>query len=232
MKHNPRADFADRFRRVLIVEDHPLYAEALRGALSLCCAGSDVLLSESLADALGRIAGGLAPDLVLFDLRLPDSDGIEGFRRIRDAAPGAAILVVSAAASRATIEDLIEAGAAGFMPKEDSADTLRRAIVEMAGGRVFTSDPPREKDRAESLEAARCEARARVLALTPQQRRILAMICDGKPNKQIAYEMSLAEASVKAHITALLRRLGVQNRTQAALLAGSAGMAAEDGPAS
>ena len=232
MKHNSRADFADRFRTVLIVEDHPLYAEALRGALALCCAGSEALLSESLADALGRIGGGLVPDLVLFDLRLPDSDGIEGFRRIRDAAPGAAILVVSAAASRETIEDLLAAGAAGFMPKEDSADTLRRAIVEVAGGRVFTSEPPRELDRAESVEAERSAARERLAALTPQQGRILAMICEGKPNKQIAYEMALAEASVKAHITALLRRLGVQNRTQAALLARCAGLSAEDGPAS
>lgn len=227
MNHNPSADFSERFGTVLIVEDHPLYAEAIREAVSLQCGGV-ARVCDSVAAAVGCIEAGLDPDLILLDLRLPDSRGLEGFGRLRAAVPEAAILVVSAVASQKTIDALLAAGAAGFMAKEDSADTLRRAIAEIARGRMFTSSPRPERSRADAEEAGRLDAKERLAALTPQQTRIMAMICDGKPNKQIAYEMSLAEASVKAHITALLRRLGVQNRTQAALLARSASDWSED----
>ena len=223
MKHNPMADFADRFRRVLIVDDHPLYAEALRAAVAETFPKSRGRVVESLAGALAALAGSEPPDLILYDLRLPDAEGLDGFARLRAAAGEVPVLVISAAAGQDTIDALIAGGAAGFMPKEDSSATLRRAILDVAGGRIFTSCPANERRRADQEEADREEARHRLAALTPQQRRIMAMICDGKPNKQIAFEMSLAEASVKAHITAMLRRLGVQNRTQAALMARRAG---------
>ncbi len=228
MKHNPMAAFAGRFRTALIVDDHPLYAEALRAAVTEACPGCAGRVVPSLAAALAALGEGPAPDLILYDLRLPDADGPEGFARLRAATP-APILVISAVASQATIDALMAAGAAGFMPKEDSSETLRRAMLDVAGGRTFTAGPASERGRAERAEAESEEARARLAGLTPQQTRIMAMICDGKANKQIAWEMSLAEASVKAHITALLRRLGVQNRTQAALMARRAGICGETG---
>ncbi len=229
MKHNPMAQFADRLRSVLIVDDHPLYAEALRAAILEMCPGCEGRVVESMARAV-EVLEASPPDLVLYDLRLPDAEGLEGFRRIRAAAGAVPILVVSAVAGQGTIDELIAAGAAGFMPKEESADTLRDALRAVAEGRTFASHPASERDRQERAEEEREEARDLMAGLTPQQMRILAMIRHGKANKQIAYEMSLAEASVKAHITALLRRLGVQNRTQAALLARRAGDGADAPP--
>ena len=225
MKHDPMAGSAGRFRSVMIVDDHPLYGDALGAALRLHFPNCAVLSAGTLHAALSLMEDRGAPDLVLFDLKLPDVDGIGGFRTIRDAAPGTPILVISSLASIPVVRALLDEGAAGFLPKEASCTVLRRALDEIAAGRRFVPDDyaaaPEAHGPAEAGGADRA-VQARLAELTPQQTRIMRMICAGKPNKQIAYEMSLAEATVKAHITALLRRLGVQNRTQAAVMAEAA----------
>ena len=131
---------------------------------------------------------------------------------MRKRLPDTKILVISSLASRELVQSLLKEGATGFLPKDASARTLKFALSEIVAGKTYV---PKDYQNAPAAEPS-CEFENPKLAdLTPQQKRIMKLICAGKPNKQIAYELSLAEATVKAHITALLRRLGVHNRTQA-----------------
>jgi DNA-binding NarL/FixJ family response regulator len=216
---NVRAELRprDRVDSVLIVDDHPLYCEALAAAIPSVFPDCIVEQTVSLRDALGRVDTGFRPDLVMFDLKLPDVSGISGFLTMRDRLESVPILVISALSSSELVRTLMAEGAAGFLPKETSVTQLRRVIARVgAGGRYL---PEAYAECAARDGGGRAEAEHPALAtLTPQQQKIMKLICAGKANKQIAYELSLAEATVKAHITALLNRLGVKNRTQAAVL--------------
>jgi DNA-binding NarL/FixJ family response regulator len=214
----PRAAGA-RPTRALIVDDHPLFADALALALDGVFPGVALRKAGSLAEALKALDAGFAPELVLFDLRLPDVQGLSGFVTLRARLPGAKILVISGLASRAVVRALMQAGSAGFLPKNTPLAALQAALAEVARGQTHVPAQFRDPEAgpAGPAEAAAGGLAERLAQLTPQQQRVMQLICAGKPNKQIAYELQLAEATVKAHITALLRRLGVRNRTQAAL---------------
>lgn len=209
-------------RSVAIVDDHPLYSDALAAALQLTFPEARVEKAQTLGAALELVDSGFAPDLVMFDLKLPDVCGISGFKRLRAALPDAPILVISSLTSAQVVEALMEDGAAGFLPKDASSQVLRQALRDIAGGGKYVHSGYRGTSITELPDHRIEEAHPKLAELTPQQQKIMKLICAGKPNKQIAYELSLAEATVKAHITALLRRLGVQNRTQAAVLVESA----------
>lgn len=204
--------------RILIVDDHPLYTDALESALELMFSDCAIRKARNLGESLEICQSGFVPDLVMFDLKLPDVTGISGFISLRRQLPQAKVLVISSLASFELVQSLLCEGAAGFLPKDTSARGLRLALAEITAGRRyvpkdFQSPKPCEKAPGEGLPDHPALAE-----LTPQQKRIMKLICRGKPNKQIAYELSLAEATVKAHITALLRRLGVRNRTQAVVM--------------
>lgn len=199
-------------RSVVIVDDHPLYSDALAAAIGLAFPDADLDKAQTLRAALDLVANGAAPDLVMFDLKLPDVSGISGFQSLRAVLPDTPILVISSLTSVQVVQALMEDGAAGFLPKDASAPVLRHALAEIAAGRKYVH--PSYNGAA----LADIAAHPKLAELTPQQQKIMKLICAGKPNKQIAYELSLAEATVKAHITALLRRLGVRNRTQAAVM--------------
>ncbi len=218
MKHDPVAQPAGRLRSVVIVDDHPLYGDALASALRHVFQDCRIDTAKSLGEAMDLLQRDVAPDLVMFDLKLPDVTGISGFLSLRDRIPDTPILVISSLTSLDVVHALMDAGAAGFLPKDASAQVLKTALFDVCAGRKYL---PKEYQKTANAEPGRfdCQQVNQKLAdLTPQQTRIMKLICAGKPNKQIAYELSLAEATVKAHITALLRRLGVQNRTQAAVL--------------
>jgi DNA-binding NarL/FixJ family response regulator len=200
----------------LIVDDHPLYCDALAAAISMVFPGCVVQQSASLTDAFARLDDGFSPSMVIFDLKLPDVSGISGFIAMRERLEDVPILVISALTSHELVRKLMDEGAAGFLPKETSTQELRHVIARVSAGkkylpRAYAEGTPCAVDRAGDEHPT-------LAALTPQQKKIMALICAGKANKQIAYEMSLAEATVKAHITGLLGRLGVSNRTQAAVL--------------
>ncbi|NDW02362.1 response regulator transcription factor [Salipiger sp. PrR002] len=204
---------------VLIVDDHPLYSDALAAALRAAFPDCQPSQAQTLGAALELLAQGVTPDLVMFDLKLPDVCGISGFQKLREALPETPVLVISSLTSVQVVQALMEAGAAGFLPKDAPAPVLRQALREIAAGHTYVHSGYAGRAIEEPAEQLPFEAMHPKLAeLTPQQKRIMKLICAGKPNKQIAYELDLAEATVKAHITALLRRLGVQNRTQAAVL--------------
>ncbi len=205
-------------RSVMVVDDHPLYSDALASALQMMYPDCQVEKVQTLGAALTLLQGGFAPDLAMFDLKLPDVRGISGFQQLRAQLPDAPILVISSLTSVKVVQALMEAGAAGFLPKDAPAQLLRQALEDIAAGGKYVHSGYQgaagTDEEADDFDASH----PKLAELTPQQQRIIKLICAGKANKQIAYEMSLAEATVKAHITALLRRLGVQNRTQAAVL--------------
>lgn len=226
MTINPRGHDSVGIGAVLVIDDHPLYGDALGIAIGQVCVDCEIRTATTLAAALALLAQGFQPELVLLDLKLPDVTGISGFQTLRAEIPDVPITVISALTSSEIVEALMNAGAAGFIPKDISSQELRAALCKVRDGHRYV--PPSHHAPAPAAAEGRHPTVAqicdRIADLTPQQARIMKLICAGKPNKQIAYEMSLAEATVKAHITALLRRLGVQNRTQAAVLVESANL--------
>ncbi|MFY0618294.1 LuxR C-terminal-related transcriptional regulator [Shimia sp.] len=204
-----------RFSSALVVDDHPLFCDALVMTLQAVSPIKTVATAPCLADALHRLASEPAPDLVVLDLNLPDVDGFDGLLRLRKSTR-AKVLVVSSMADSRTINAALQAGAAGFVPKHSQRDLFRRALQTLAAGQTFV--PEGHMPTAEA-DASTQDAVARLASLTAQQARILDLICEGKLNKQIAYELSIAETTVKAHITAIMRKLGVHSRTQAVLIA-------------
>lgn len=207
---------ADGVAHVMIVDDHPLYSDALEAALEFGFEGCAIRKARTLQEALTLVEQGFAPDLVLFDLKLPDVSGISGFQKFRATAPDARILVISSLASCDLVQSLLEGGAMGFLPKDASIRTVHHAVSEIAAGHRYV---PREYvGMAPGEETCIFKTAPELSVLTPQQVKILKLICEGMPNKEIAHQLSLAEATVKAHITSLLRRLDVRNRTQAVVL--------------
>ncbi|MGR3496132.1 LuxR C-terminal-related transcriptional regulator [Citreimonas sp.] len=218
MQHFKVSGPAESISSVLIVDDHPLYSDALAGALKGVFTSCRIEKAGSLGAALKVLDAGFEPDLVMFDLKLPDVAGISGFVSVRARVPDTPILVISSLASRALVGALMQEGCAGFVSKDTPVDELQAVLAEIAKGRKHVPSDYRLGERDEQTDAIPDAAHPKLASLTPQQQKVMKLICAGKPNKQIAYELDLAEATVKAHITALLRRLGVRNRTQAALM--------------
>ncbi|HHX91660.1 MAG TPA: response regulator transcription factor [Paracoccus sp.] len=201
--------------RALVVDDHPLFCDALALTLRALAGVGDVETAHTLTAALAQIEGNTRPELVLLDLDLPDVDGLDGLLRVRAAAPGLPVLVVSSMAEPAMIDAALAAGASGFVPKHSGREAFRAALQALAEGRRFLP-----KGFTPSTDASDAQdAVARLARLTRQQARILELLCQGRLNKQIAWELSIAETTVKAHVTAIMRKLGVQSRTQAVLMA-------------
>lgn len=196
---------------VVVADDHPLVREALRHALQQAIAGVRVLEAATLPEALACVQRSGAVDLALLDLNMPGMDGFTGLAALRSAEPALPVAIVSATADAAVVRRALELGAAGFLPKSSALETIGQAIQAMLDGEIWV--PP----DAEPGNASEMAARAR--ELTPQQLKVLAMISQGLPNKQIAYALQVSEPTVKAHVTAILRKLGVNSRTQAVIAA-------------
>ncbi len=209
------------FERVLIIDDHPLFCDALALTLNALAGTGTVEVAHTLGEALARIESGNVPDLVLLDLDLPDVEGLDGLLRLRGALDATPVLVVTSMADQRLIAAVLAAGAAGFVPKHAGREVFRAALAALAEGQRYLPD-----GFAPAEPAASTEAVTRLSQLTRQQARILELLCQGKLNKQIAWELAIAETTVKAHVTAIMRKLGVQSRTQAVLIAQQARFAA------
>lgn len=225
MEYEPVGHGLCRISAVLIIDDHPLYGDALSIALESEFSGCEIKTATSLGEGTKSLKSGFLPDLVLLDLKLPDVTGISGLLRLRDHIPDTPIIVVSALASHDVIQAVMDAGAKGFVSKDAPMQVIRDALWRVHKGETLLPEGFRPSRNVVHRHPEAYDINQKIADLTPQQSKIMKLICAGKPNKQIAYEMSLAEATVKAHITALLRRLGVQNRTQAAVLVESASLA-------
>lgn len=210
------------FHSALIVEDHPLFGEALGLTLRNFIGIEEIAIADRLAGALERLAQA-RPDVICLDLHLPDVTGLEGLIRLRQEAPEVPLVVVSSLAEPRVIAAALAAGAQGFIPKHAGRETFAAAFEALGEGRVFTPEGFEPGLGAEGPGEG--ETIARLKTLTRQQALILQRICAGKPNKVIAWELSVAETTVKAHVTAIMRKLGVTSRTQAVLMAGGVNFA-------
>jgi DNA-binding NarL/FixJ family response regulator len=207
---------SDMGLRILVADDHPLMRSALCHAVSEAIAGATALEAASFSDVEAALGNDPGPDILLLDLCMPGMNGLIGLALLRQEHPGVPLVIVSAQEDAATIQRTMEYGASGFVPKSAPVAQISDAIVAVMDGRLWR--PSRQ--RVNSVPDTDASLAARIGGLTPQQLRVLAGIAEGKLNKQIAYEMGVAETTVKAHVTAILRRLGVVSRTQAAIVAG------------
>ena len=199
---------------ITIVDDHPLFRDALRQALS--DKFSDLIISEagSLDGLSGALEGKSETDLVLLDLAMPGVKGFSGLMYLRAQYPEIPVVVVSANEDPSAIRRCIEFGASGFIPKSLPVETIREAVRTVLEGEVWT---PPEIDLGEAGDGETTDLVARLATLTPQQGRVLMMLSEGLLNKQIAYKLSVSEATIKAHVSAILQKLGVDSRTQAVI---------------
>jgi DNA-binding NarL/FixJ family response regulator len=201
---------------VLIADDHPLFRDAMRLAVEAVAADDPLAVLEAgtLAevDAIASAEPGL--DLLLLDLRMPGMNGMAGLVELRRRFPTLPVVIVSAAEEPAVVREALACGASGYIPKSLERRALTEALGRVLLGEIYV--PP-----ALGAEGAdgRGASTGRLSSLTPQQLAVLRLMVEGKPNKIIAYELAIAETTVKAHITVILRKLGVHSRTQAVLLA-------------
>ncbi|MGH8419633.1 MAG: response regulator transcription factor ErdR [Pseudomonas sp.] len=201
---------------ILIADDHPLFRSALHQALSLGL-GPDARLveAESIADLEARLTEKSDWDLVLLDLNMPGAYGFSGLVLLRGQYPQVPVVMVSAQEEAAVVVKSREFGASGFIPKSSSLETIQRAVRTVLDGDVWW---PAQVNESVSVSPEAKAASEGLASLTPQQFRVLTMVCEGLLNKQIAYELGVSEATIKAHVTAIFRKLNVRTRTQAALL--------------
>ncbi|WP_043309017.1 response regulator transcription factor ErdR [Pseudomonas sp. ML96] len=201
---------------ILIADDHPLFRSALQQALTLGL-GPDVRLVEaaSIAELEARLAEKGDWDLVLLDLNMPGAYGFSGLVLLRGQYPQVPVVMISAQEEAAVVSRAREFGASGFIPKSSPLETLQQAVRQVLDGDVWW---PAQAFETASVSAEAKAASAGLASLTPQQFRVLTMVCEGLLNKQIAFELNVSEATIKAHVTAIFRKLGVRTRTQAALL--------------
>ena len=209
-------------RSALIIDDHPLFCEALSITLTAMKGVADVRTVGRLDDALAGLEAGETPDVILLDLNLPDVSGLDGLIRLKSAAADTPVIVVSSMSDDKIIAMAIRAGASGFVPKHSQGEVFKEALETVAAGGVYA---PKSCALHDPADSAGEDAVARLSSLTLQQARILSLVCEGRLNKQIAHELSIAETTVKAHMTAILRKLGAQSRTQAVLIAQKANFA-------
>ena len=203
--------------RLVIADDHPV----VRGGLAQLVSGfDDVELVGQAADGAEAVAlcAERSPDVVLMDLEMPVLDGIEATRRIRAESPGVAVVVLTSFSDRERILRALDAGAAGYLLKDADPAELARAVRAAARG-----DAPLDPKAARALLSARTEGSPGD-ALSEREREVLLMVAEGLPNKLIARRLEISEKTVKAHLTSVFRRIGVTDRTQAALWAERSGL--------
>jgi DNA-binding NarL/FixJ family response regulator len=203
-------------RRIIIVDDHPLFRAALRQTL----AGGDPSITVEEAGDLSGLNAALEADrecdLVLLDLNVPGARGFSGLLLLRAQYPDVPVMIISAVEEPDVIHSAIDLGAAGYLRKSVGPPEIRRAIETVLAGGMFV---PEDAAQAEPIDRAQSALMQRLATLTPQQVRVLMMLSDGLMNKQIAYELSISEATVKAHVSAILQKLNVDSRTQAVIAA-------------
>lgn len=197
---------------IVIADDHPLFRAALVSAVRRAAPDAVVEEQASLAGARQVLADAGA-DLLLLDLKLPDAEGFGGLAAVRSEHPAVPVVVVSGSEDAATVRRVMAMGAGGFIPKSATLETMVAAISAVREGDSWAPDVPPDEE-AEDLDR-------RIASLTPSQMKILMGLRQGRLNKQIAYDLGVTEATIKAHLTTVFRKLGVQNRTQAVILAQS-----------
>jgi DNA-binding NarL/FixJ family response regulator len=202
--------------KVLVVDDHPLFRDALKTALAVAFDASETVEASSLDEAVEAVRRAPDLDLALLDLNMPGSSGFSGLLALRAQFPALPIVVVSAFEERRLMRQAIDYGAVGFIPKSTPRDGICGALRRIVAGEVYTPPALEQEDPRSDEEA---DVARRIATLTAQQLRVLELLGTGKLNKEIAYELNIAETTVKAHVSAILQKLKVYSRTQAVVFA-------------
>jgi len=202
--------------RILIVDDHPLFREALKQAISGGVNNAAVTLAGTLDAATAILDKEDDFDLILLDLRMPGVQGLSGLIYLRAQYPNVPVVIVTAADDPGLVRKALNLNASGFIPKTSGIETIIAAVNAVLNGDIWVPDGAGQSSPAdkEAEDIAR-----RVATLTAQQIRVLMMLKEGLLNKQIAYELDVSEATIKAHVSAILQKLNVSSRTQAVIAA-------------
>jgi DNA-binding NarL/FixJ family response regulator len=201
---------------ILIADDHPLFRGALRQAIVGIVAEPTIFEAGDLDETTAHLAQGADVSLVLLDLSMPGMRGFSGLTYLRAQYPSIPVLVVSGNDDPVVMRRCVDFGASGFLPKTSDVEQMRQAIRTVLDGGTWT---PPDVDLAKPIDDETGQVIRKLSSLTPQQVRVLMMLSEGLLNKQIAYELDVSEATVKAHVSAILTKLGVESRTQAVILA-------------
>lgn len=199
---------------IIIADDHPLFRGALRQAVDGLDGQVAIVEAGDFDAARKAAAGHEEADLMLLDLAMPGVSGFSGLMALRAEFSSLPIVIVSATDDPATIHRAIELGASGFISKSSGIDDIRNSIGTVLDGGIAT---PESYNGVEEQDADMADLIARLRTLTPQQNRVLNMLREGLLNKQIAYELGVSEATIKAHVSAILLKLKVDSRTQAVI---------------
>lgn len=201
---------------VLVADDHPLFRQALMLAVQRVMPDARIAEAGTLSAAAHAAVEAADLRLILLDLKMPGAVGYSGIALLHAERPGVPILVVSSAEGQSAAQEARAFGAVGFLSKDSDLAVIEAAIADALGGRA----PSPVSAAPEPLDSIRRD----VAGLTPTQLKVLLAVLDGQLNKQIAHSLGMSEATVKAHMTAIMRKLDVSNRTQAALVARSLGL--------
>lgn len=202
--------------RIVIADDHPLFRDALTQTLAGQFSDVEFDAAGTLDEVVQVLGRDSPPDLILLDLKMPGVQGFSGLSFLRAQYPDVPVIVVSANEEPTVIRRAMDFGASGFIPKSTPVDTMRGAVRDVLDGGIWV---PAGFEEASEDDDEVSQLIERFATLTPQQVRVLMMLREGLLNKQIAYELTVSEATVKAHVSAILQKLGVESRTQAVIAA-------------
>ena len=208
--------------RIIIVDDHPLFRGALAQALATAFKDAEIVEAGSLDELTAKLASNRDVDLVMLDLAMPGVQGLSGLLFLRAQNPEIPVAIVSASEDPGTIRRALAFGASGYIPKSLPVGEIRAAVAKVLDGEVWC---PSNVDLTAATDPEATTLAARLATLTPQQMRVLMMLGEGLLNKQIAYKLGVSEATIKAHVSAILQKLGVDSRTQAVIAIGRIGAA-------
>lgn len=208
--------------KILIADDHPLFRAALSQSIAQAIPASAITEAHTFEDCQKALDAASDTDLLLLDINMPGMQGFSGLLYVRAQYPQVPVAIVSAFEDGPVIRSAFDYGAQGYIPKSMPIDEIGKAISALLDGDTFVPAGAGEADDDDE----RTELAQKLSTLTPQQVRVLMFLSEGKLNKQIAWELSISEATVKAHVSAILQKLGVNSRTQAVIIAGQ--MSVED----
>ncbi len=197
----------------IIADDHPLFRHALHQAVAPQLKG-DIALAEDMHSCMETLRSHQEVELVMLDINMPGNEGLKGLAALRASYPDVLVLVVSAETQPQVITQAMDLGASGFLPKSADMRSIREAVATVLDGEEWLED----KHLLQQSDSPQDGFARRVSELTPHQYRVLALAAEGLLNKQIAYQLSVQETTIKQHMSAILRKLGVNNRTQAGKL--------------
>ncbi len=200
--------------KYIVADDHPLFRNAICQVLKTIEETPDIVEAQDMASLQTKLTDHPDADLVLLDLHMPGAHGFSALAYVKGQSPELPVLVVSANEKPEIMQRAVEFGSKGFLPKSSGIEDIQTAIKSALQGEVWLPDSAGEQTPASKDE---CKLMKGIASLTPQQYLVLTMLAEGLLNKQIAYELDVTEATIKAHMTAIFRKLSVRSRTQAVL---------------